>query len=85
MVKTISDPNPPTKRKSPEVAEVTKPQSRKREKASKDKDIEEEATVMMDVLEHALEQSMTALTKKWSEFAELHLAASQVSQTGYRS
>ena len=39
----------------------------------KDKDIEEEATVMLDVLEYALEQSTTTLTKKWSEFAELHL------------
>ena len=28
----------------------------------------------MDALEHALEQSMTALTKKWSKFMELHLA-----------
>ena len=31
-IKTISDPNPSTKRKSPEVAEVTKPQSRKKSK-----------------------------------------------------
>ena len=28
----------------------------------------------MDALEHALKQSTTALTKKWSEFVELHLA-----------
>ena len=54
-VKTISDPNPQTKRKSPEGAEVTKPQSHKKAKASKDKDIEEEETVTLDALEHALE------------------------------
>ena len=29
----------------------------------------------MSTLEHALEQSTLALTKKWSEFAELHLAS----------
>ena len=74
-VKTITDPTPPTKRKSPEVAEVTKPQPRKKVKASKDKDIEEEASVTMSALEHALEQSTLVLTKKWSEFAELHLAS----------
>ena len=62
------------KRKSPEVADVTKPQSCKKEKASKDKDIEEESTITLDALEQYLEQSTTALTKKWSEFAELHLA-----------
>ena len=54
-VKTISNPNPPTKCKSPEVAEVTKPQSRKKAKALKEKYIEEEATVTLDALEQALE------------------------------
>ena len=73
-IKTISDPNPTTKCKSPEVAEVTKPQSRKKSKASKEKYIEEETTITLDALEQALEQSTGALTKKWSEFAELHLA-----------
>ena len=73
-IKTISDPNPSTKCKSPEVAEVNKPQSRKKSKASKDKNIEEEATITMDELEQALENSTGMLTKKWSEFAELHLA-----------
>ena len=59
--------------KSPEVVEVTKPQSHKKSKASKEKYIEEETTITLDALEQALEQSIGALTKKWSEFAELHL------------
>ena len=72
--KTLSDPSPSTKRKSPDVAEVNKPQSHKNSKASKDKNIEEDVTITLDELEQALEKSTGTLTKKWSEFSQMHLA-----------
>ena len=74
-VKTISDPNCPDKRKSPEAEEVTKPQLRKKTKASKGKNIVEDPAVMMEELDQALMKSTEALTGKWSEFAATHLDA----------
>ena len=47
-VRTLSDLNRSAKRKSPEVEEVTKPQSRKKTKASKDKNLDEGVTMMLD-------------------------------------
>ena len=75
MVKTISDPNCPDKHKLPEAEEVTKPHSRKKTKASKGKNIEEEPTVMMEELDQALTKSTEVLTSKWLQFAATHLDA----------
>ena len=50
-VKTISDPNRPDKRKSPEAEEVTMPQFKKKAKVSKGKNIVQEPTVMMEELD----------------------------------
>ena len=74
-VKTISDPNRPDKHKSPEAEEVTKPQSRKKTKASKGKNIVEEPTLTSEELNQALTKSIEVLTKKWSEFMATHLDA----------
>ena len=74
-VKTISDPNRPDKCKSPEAEEVTNPQSRKKTKASKGKNIVEEPTLTSEELDQALTKSTEVLTKKWSEFVAMHLDA----------
>ena len=75
MVKTLSDPNRPDKRKSPKAEEVTKPQSRKKVKASKGKNIIKEPTVMMEELDQALMKSTKVLSNKWAEFAATHFDA----------
>ena len=75
MVKTISDPNCPDKRKSLEVEEVTKSSPRKKAKASKGKNIVEEPTLMIEELNQALKKSIELLTSKWLEFAATHLDA----------
>ena len=54
---------------------MTKPQSRKKMKASKDKNIDEEHSLTSEELDQALSKSTEALTKKCSEFAATHLAA----------
>ena len=54
---------------------MTKLQSRKKMKASKDKNIDEEPTFTSEELNQALSKSMEVLTKKWSEFAVMHLDA----------
>ena len=54
---------------------MTKPQSRKKAKASKDKEIDKEPAVTLEELDQALTKSTKELTSKWSEFADLHLAA----------
>ena len=71
-IKTIFDPNRPDKRKSPEAEEVTKPQSRKKTKASKGNNIVEYPTLKSEDLDQALTKSTEFLTKKWSEFATTH-------------
>ena len=75
MVKIIFDPNRPDKRKSPEVEEATKPQSRKKTKASKGKNIVEDPTLTSEELNQSLTKSTEFLTKKWSKFAATHLDA----------
>ena len=72
-VKTISDPNCPDKQKSPEVEEVTKPQPRKKAKASKGKNIVEEPAMTMEELDRALTKSTDVLSSKWAYFAATHL------------
>ena len=57
LVKTISNPNRPDKRKSPEAEEVMKPLSRKKAKASKGKNIVEEPALTMEELDQALTKS----------------------------
>ena len=74
-VKTTSDPNRQHKRKTPEVEEVNKPQSRKKTKVSKDKNIVEEAGLTSEELAQALSKSTETLTQKWSEFVDMHLEA----------
>ena len=74
-VKTASDPNRQDKRKRPEPEEVNKPQSRKKAKALKDKNIDEEPSLTSEELDQALLKSTEVLTKKWSEFAATHLHA----------
>ena len=74
-VKNASDPNRTDKRKSPEVEEVTQPQSRKKTKASKDKNIVEETDLTSEELAQALSNSTETLTQKWSKFADMHLQA----------
>ena len=54
---------------------MTKPSPRKKAKASKDKGIDEEPAVTLEELDQALTKSTKELTSKWSEFADLHLAA----------
>ena len=44
-------------------------------KASKDKNIDEEPTLTSEELNQALLKSTEILTKKWSEFAAMHLDA----------
>ena len=41
---------------------------------SKDKDIDEEPAVTLEELDQDLTKSAKQLTRKWSEFADLHLA-----------
>ena len=74
-VNTVSNLNRSTKRKSSEVEEVTKPQSRKKTKASKDKNLDEGVTVTLEELEQALDKSTETLTQKWSQLMDVHLAA----------
>ena len=54
---------------------MTKLQSRKKMKASKDKNIDKEPTLTSEELNRALSKSTEVLTKKWSEFADTHLDA----------
>ena len=54
---------------------MTKPQSRKKAKVSKDKNIIEEPTLTMEELDQALTKSTKVLTSKWLEFAATHLDA----------
>ena len=44
-------------------------------KASKDKNIDEETDLTTEELDQALTKSIEVLTKKWSEFAAIHLDA----------
>ena len=44
-------------------------------KASKDKNIDEDPTLTSEELDQALSKSTEVLTKKWSEFADMHLDA----------
>ena len=75
MVKTTSDPNRQDKRKTPEVEEVNKTQPQKKAKASKDKNIDDTPGLTSEELDEALSKSIEVLTKKWSEFAAVHLDA----------
>ena len=61
-VKTASDPNQQDKRKTPEPEEVHKPHPRKKMKASKDKNIVEEAGLTSEELAQALSKSTEVLT-----------------------
>ena len=54
---------------------MTKIQSRKKTKASKDKNIDKELTLTSEELNQDLSKSTEVLTKKWSEFADTHLDA----------
>ena len=63
-VKTISYPNHPDKRKSPEAEEVTKPQPRKKAKELKGKNIVEEPTLTVEELDQALMKSTEVLSIK---------------------
>ena len=54
---------------------MTKPQSRRKMKASKNKNIDEEPSLTSEELNQALSKSTEVLTKKWSEFAVTHLDA----------
>ena len=54
---------------------MTKLQSRKKMKASKDKNIDEEPTLTSEELNQALSKSIEVLTKKWLEFGVTHLDA----------
>ena len=74
LVKTTPGPNRKEKCKTLEV-EVDKPQSRKKAKASKDKNIDDTPGVTTEELDEALSKSTEVLTKKWSEFAVAHLHA----------
>ena len=57
----------------PEAEEVTKPQPRKKAKASKGKNIVKELAVTIEDLDQALTKSTEVLTNKWSKFASTHL------------
>ena len=74
-IKTTPDPNRKDKRKTPEVEEVDKPQPRKKAKASKEKNIDDTPGLTSEELDEALSKSTKVLTKKWSEFAAVHLDA----------
>ena len=74
-VKTVSDPDRLDKRQSPEAEEVTKPQSRKKAKASKGTNVVEEPAMTMEELDQDLTKSTEELTSKWSQFAAMHLDA----------
>ena len=54
---------------------MTKPQNRKKTKASKGTNIVEEPVVTMEELDQALTKSIEVLTSKWSQFAATHLDA----------
>ena len=74
-VKTPPDLNRQEKRKTPEVEEVNKPQPRKKVKASKENNIDDTPGLTSEELDEALLKSTEVLTKKWSEFAAVHLDA----------
>ena len=59
----------------PEPEEVNKPQSRKKMKASKDNNFDEEPSLTREEFVQVLLKSTEFLTKKWSEFPDLHLHA----------
>ena len=54
---------------------MTKHQTRKKMKVSKNKNIDEEPTLTNEELNQALSKSTEVLTKQWSEFADTHLDA----------
>ena len=54
---------------------MTKPQSRKKMKASKGTNIVEDPAVTMEELDQALTNSIEVLTSKWSQFTATHLDA----------
>ena len=54
---------------------MTKPQPRKKAKASKGKNIVEEPALTIEELDQALTKSIELITSKWSEFAATHLDA----------
>ena len=54
---------------------MTKPQPRKKMKASKGKNIVKEPALTIEELDQALTKSTEALTKKWLEFVATHLDA----------
>ena len=54
---------------------MTKPQSRKKVKASKGKNIVEEPAMTMEELDRALKKCTEVVTNKWSQFAATHLDA----------
>ena len=74
-VETTPEPNRQDKRKSPEVEQVDRPCSRKKAKASKEKNIDDPTGLTSEELEDALSKSTEVLTKKWSEFTAEQLQA----------
>ena len=54
---------------------MNKPPPRKKTKASKDKNIDEELSLTSEELDQALSKSTNVLTKKWSKFVATHLDA----------
>ena len=54
---------------------MNKPQSQKKTKALKDKNIDKEPSLTSEELDQALLKSTKVLTKKWSEFVATHLHA----------
>ena len=72
---SVSYPNWQDKRKTPEPEEVNKPQSRKKMNASKNKNIDAEPSLTSEDFVQALSNSTEVLTKKWSEFTDIHLHA----------
>ena len=72
-VETTPEPNKQDKRKSPEVEEVDRPRSRKKVKASKEKNIDDPTGLTSEELEDALSKSTEVLTKKWSELVAAQL------------
>ena len=55
------------------MEEVTKPQPRKKTKASKGKNIVEEPALTIEELDQALMNSIELLSSKWVEFEAKHL------------
>ena len=54
---------------------MTKIQSQKKMKASKNRNIDAEPSLTSEEFAQALSKSTEVLTKKWSEFADIHLHA----------